>query len=83
MVYTKACPSLELQTQPRFRPVSLSLSMAYLNEHLLIRKCGFIFLVEEGPGWFPAEELRQFYELPAQYEVSKAEKVLLGFNEVN
>ncbi len=57
--------------------------MAYVNEHLLFRKCGFVFLVEEGPGWFPAEELRQFYELPAQYEVSKAEKVLLGFNEVN
>jgi hypothetical protein len=27
MVYTKACPSLELQTLPKFRPVSLSLSM--------------------------------------------------------
>jgi len=39
-------------------------------------------LHEEGPGWFPAEELRQFYDLPAEYEVSKAEKVLLGFNDV-
>ncbi len=27
MVYTKACPSLELQTRSRLRPVSLSLSM--------------------------------------------------------
>jgi hypothetical protein len=39
-------------------------------------------LHEEGPGWFPAEELRQFYDLPAEYEVSKAEKILLGFNDV-
>jgi hypothetical protein len=42
-----------------------------------------VFLNEEGPGWFPAEELRQFYELPAEYEVSKAEKLLLGFNDVS
>ncbi len=27
MAYTEACLSLELQTLPRFRPVSLSLSM--------------------------------------------------------
>jgi len=45
------------------------------------RKFGFILLCEEGPGWFPAEELRQFYELPETYEVSKAERILLGFNE--
>jgi hypothetical protein len=30
MIYTKACPSLELQTRPRFRPVSLSFSMPFL-----------------------------------------------------
>ena len=47
------------------------------------RLCGVVFLNEEGPGWFPAEELRQFYELPAEYEVSRAEKLLLGFNDVS
>ena len=38
---------------------------------------------EEGPGWFPAEELRQFYDLPQDYKVSKAEKLILGFNDVS
>ncbi len=28
MAYTKVCPSLYLQTRPRFRPVSLSLSLS-------------------------------------------------------
>ncbi len=31
MAYTKACLSLELQTRPRFRPVSLSLSLVWAN----------------------------------------------------
>ncbi len=31
MAYREACLSLELQTRPRFRPVSLSLSMVSLT----------------------------------------------------
>jgi hypothetical protein len=42
MTYTKACSGLDLQTRPRFRPVSLSLSMTGVNNEKnadVINKC--------------------------------------------
>jgi hypothetical protein len=38
MAYTKACPSLELQTLPRFRPVSLSLSVDTNNGRVFFNR---------------------------------------------
>jgi hypothetical protein len=35
----KACPSLELQTRPRFRPVSLSLSMSTQKHYTNPKNC--------------------------------------------
>jgi hypothetical protein len=37
MAYTKACPSLDLLTRPRFRPVSLSLSMQAHIETIFLK----------------------------------------------
>jgi hypothetical protein len=46
MAYTKACPSLDLQTRPRFRPVSLSLSMVECNNALCrYAECRYVLSV--------------------------------------
>jgi hypothetical protein len=51
----------------------------YRYAHIINRLCGVTFLPEEGPGWFPGEELKEHYGLGEEYEVSKLERYLLGF----
>lgn len=41
------------------------------------RLCGISILPEEGAGWFPGDELKEFYGL-GEYEDSKMESLILG-----
>ena len=41
------------------------------------RACGISILPEEGAGWFPGDELKEFYSL-GDYEDTKMETLLLG-----
>ena len=47
-----------------------------VNSYFL-RAFGLSFLPEEGAGWFPGDELKEFYSL-GDYEDSKLESLLLG-----
>ena len=33
---------------------------------------------DEGPGWFPGDELKEFYQLSNEYEDSKWEGIVMG-----
>ena len=51
--------------------------MIDIDKMAFFRACGITFLPEEGAGWFPGDELKEFYEL-GEYKDSKLESIFLG-----
>lgn len=51
--------------------------MVFVIEHC--RKFGILLIPHEGPGWFPAEELKAHYGLADERKDTMVEKSLLGY----
>ena len=60
--------------------VLICLSVLWIPIVALLRCCGITLLSPEKPGWFPAEELRNYYGIE-DHQLTKAEKCMFGMKE--
>lgn len=60
--------------------ILISLSILWIPIVALLKCCGISLLKPEPAGWFPAEELKSFYQIE-DYKPSKVEKALFGMRD--